>query len=173
MQYDQLARRWVLTQFAVTAAPYTQCIAMSTSSNPTGSWNRYAYSYGTDFNDFPKMGVWPNEYVIAYNMFRNGSTFVGNTVCAFERDKMIAGLAARQICSQTPSASLVPADLVGPSLPPAGSPNYLLSITSNSLQFWRFSFSWAGAGSSTLTGPITVPGAAAFARAYSAGACIP
>ncbi|HSK64976.1 MAG TPA: hypothetical protein VK893_14075, partial [Pyrinomonadaceae bacterium] len=31
VQYDQLADRWVLTQFAVSAQPFTQCVAVSTS----------------------------------------------------------------------------------------------------------------------------------------------
>lgn len=172
VQYDQLAQRWVLTQFAVSATPYTQCVAVSTTSDPTGTWNRYAYSYSTDFNDFPKMGVWPNGYVITYNMFRLGQTFIGSKVCAFERDKMILGQPARQLCAQTSSASLVPADLEGSTLPPANSPNYLLSITSTALQFWRFNFNWAGAGSGTLTGPVTVR-VAAFSRACSGGTCIP
>jgi hypothetical protein len=119
------------------------------------------------------MGVWPNGYVITYNMFRRGRTFSGSRVCAFERDKMIAGQAARQVCAQTPSGSLVPADLEGATLPPANSPNYLLSITSSALQFWRFNFSWTGNGSGTLTGPIAVPGVAAFSRACGGGTCIP
>jgi len=35
------------------------------------------YSYSTDFNDYPKLGVWPDGYYITYNMFRNGATFIG------------------------------------------------------------------------------------------------
>ncbi len=85
VQYDQLADRWVLTQFAVSGQPFTQCVAVSTSPDPTGTYFRYAFSYAKDFNDFPKMGVWPDAYYITYNMFRNGRSFVGNRVCAFER----------------------------------------------------------------------------------------
>ena len=93
VQYDQLADRWILTQFAVSETPYTQCVAVSTGEDPTGTYNRYAYSYGTDFNDYPKMGVWPDGYYITYNMFRRGRTFSGSKVCAFERAKMLAGAA--------------------------------------------------------------------------------
>ena len=64
---------------------------LDVSADPTGTYNRYAYSYGTDFNDYPKMGVWPDGYYITYNMFRRGRTFSGSKVCAFERDKMLAG----------------------------------------------------------------------------------
>lgn len=173
VQYDQLADRWVLTQFAVSAQPFTQCVAVSTSPDPTGTYFRYAFSYGKSFNDYPKMSVWPDAYYISYNMFRNGRSFTGNTVCALERDKMLIGASARQLCANTTSGhSLEPADLEGTTLPPAGSPNLLLSLTSTAVQFWRFSVNWT-AGTGTLTGPTNVPGVTAFSRACGGGACIP
>jgi hypothetical protein len=173
VQYDQLADRWVLTQFAVSGTPYTQCVAVSTTPDPTGTYFRYAYSYDRSFNDYPKMGVWPDAYYISYNMFRSGHTFTGNTVCAFERDKMLIGVSARQACvNTTVSHSLEPADLEGTTLPPAGSPNLLMSMSSTAIQFWRFSVNWA-AGTGTLTGPTNVSGVAAYSRACGGGACIP
>jgi len=175
VQYDQLADRWILTQFAVSATPYTQCVAVSTTGDPTGTYSRYSYSYATDFNDYPKMGVWPDGYYITYNMFRRGRTFVGSKVCAFERDRMLKGLSARQVCAQTSTSygSLLPADLEGTVPPPAGSPNYLLSITSSSLLSWKFSVNWGTTATGTLTGPSTVPSVAAFSRACGGGTCIP
>ena len=173
VQYDQLADRWVLTQFAVSSTPYTQCVAVSTSPDPTGTYFRYAFSYDRSFNDYPKMGVWPDAYYITYNMFRNGRSFTGNTVCAFERDKMLIGATARQACANTTAGhSLEPSDLEGTTLPPAGSPNLLMSITSTAVQFWRMSVNWT-AGTGTLTGPTNVSGVAAFSRACGGGACIP
>ena len=172
VQYDQLADRWVLTQFAVSGQPYTQCVAVSTSPDPTGTYFRYAFSYDRSFNDYPKMGVWPDAYYISYNMFRNGRSFTGNTVCAFERAQMLAGGAARQACVNTTSGhSLEPADLEGTTPPPAGSPNLLMSLTSSAVQFWRFSVNWA-AGTGTLTGPNNVAGVAAFSQACGGGACV-
>lgn len=60
-QYDKAANRWVLTQFSVSNAStygYLQCVAISTTSDATGSYYRYAFSYGTtQFNDYPKLGV--------------------------------------------------------------------------------------------------------------------
>ena len=173
VQYDQLADRWVLTQFAVSATPYTQCVAVSSGPDPTGTYHRYAFSYNRDFNDYPKMGVWPDAYYITYNMFKNGRSFSGNRVCAFERDRMLNGLSARQLCANTTAGhSLEPADLEGSTLPPAGSRNFLLSITSTTLQFWRFGVNWT-AGTGTLTGPTTVSGVAAFSRACGGGTCVP
>jgi hypothetical protein len=173
VQYDQLADRWILTQFAVSAQPYTQCVAVSTSPDPTGTYFRYSYSYSRDFNDYPKMGVWPDAYYISYNMFRNGRSFVGGQVCALERAQMLVGGTARQACVRTTAGhSLEPADLEGSTLPPAGEPNLLMSITSTAVQFWRFSVNW-GTGTGTLTGPINVSGVAAFNRACGGGTCIP
>ncbi|HEV2707817.1 MAG TPA: hypothetical protein VGV59_17995, partial [Pyrinomonadaceae bacterium] len=174
VQYDQLADRWVLTQFAVSSSPFMQCVAVSTTPDPTGTYHRYAYSYGTDFNDYPKMGVWHDGYYITYNMFRRGRTYVGNRVCAFERDKMLLGLAARQICASTSTSfhSLEPADFEGLTPPPPGSPNPLLSISTSALQSWKFAVNWAS-GTGTLTGPTNIAGVAAFSRACSGGVCIP
>lgn len=173
VQYDQLADRWILTQFAVSGTPYTQCVAVSTSPDPTGTYFRYAFSYNKLFNDYPKMGVWPDAYYISYNMFRNGRSFTGNTVCAFERAQMLVGGVARQACVNTTAGhSLEPADLEGTTLPPAGSPNLLMSLTSTAVQFWRFTVNW-GAGTGTLTGPTNVSGVAAFSRACGGGTCIP
>jgi hypothetical protein len=64
-----------------------------------------------------------------------------------------------------------PADLEGTTLPPAGSPNLLMSMTSTSINFWRFAVNWA-AGTGTLTGPTAVSGVAAFSRACGGGVCI-
>ena len=173
VQYDQLADRWILTQFAVSGTPYTQCVAVSTSPDPTGTYFRYSFSYDRSFNDYPKMGVWPDAYYISYNMFRNGRSFTGNTVCAFERAQMLLGLSARQACvNTTAGASMEPADLEGIVPPPVGSPNLLMSLTSSAVQFWRFTVNWV-AGTGTLTGPTNVAGVAAYSRACGGGVCIP
>jgi hypothetical protein len=174
VQYDQFADRWILTQFAVSSTPYLQCVAVSTSPDPTGTYYRYAYSYGTDMNDYPKMGVWSDSYVITYNMFKRARTFSGNQVCAFERAKMLAGTSARQLCVRTSTsyASLEPADIEGTTSPPAGSANPLLSMSSTAIYFWKYAVNWS-AGTATLSGPTAIPGIAAFSRACGGGTCIP
>src|SRR5262249_19031817 len=94
--YDQIADRWIISQFSVKSMPFLQCFAVSTSGDPTGSFVRYAFSFGTAFNDYPKLGVWPDAYYQTYNIF-SGAMFTGR-VCAFDRAKMIAGQAATAIC---------------------------------------------------------------------------
>jgi hypothetical protein len=174
VQYDQVANRWILTQFAVSGTPYTQCVAVSTGSDPTGTYHRYAYSFGNDFNDFPKMGIWNDTYVITYNIFRRGRTFTGNQVCGYERALMLTGGAARQVCAKTSNSnhSLLPADVEGTAAPAAGTATPLLSIGTSSLLSWKFAVSWGSTATGTLTGPSTVAGVS-FSRACSGGTCIP
>jgi len=175
-QYDKAANRWVLTQFSVATTPYLQCVAVSTTSDATGSYNRYAFSYGnTQFPDYPKLGVWPDAYYITYNIFNNGSTFGGAKACAFDRAAMIAGNPATQVCFQlsTSFGGLLPSDLDGATAPPAGSPNFFVNFGSNSLRLWKFHVDFAAPANSTFTGPTTIPVAAFSAACSGGGTCIP
>src|SRR6266852_1662893 len=79
--YDKAANRWVFTQFSVTTTPYLQCVAVSTTSDATGTYNRYSFTEGPNFPDYPKLGVWPDAYYISFNMF-NGNFFAGGRACA-------------------------------------------------------------------------------------------
>ncbi|MCI0645914.1 MAG: hypothetical protein L0346_13645, partial [Chloroflexi bacterium] len=87
--YDQLADRWLLTQFT-SGAPYFNCVALSVSGDPTGSYYRYAFSTGANFPDYPKYGVWPDAYYISTREFLGGS-FVAMGAYALNRDQMLAG----------------------------------------------------------------------------------
>ena len=170
--YDKAANRWVVSQFAVSATPYFQCVAVSATSDATGAYYRYAFSYGSVFPDYPKMGVWPDAYYETFNMFTN--TFQGAKLCAYDRNAMLSGQAATQQCFQlsTSYGGVLPADLDGATAPPAGSPNYMLNFTSNSLNLWKFHVDWANSANTSLSGPINIP-VAAFATACRGGTCIP
>ena len=175
VQYDQLAQRWVLSQFAVSTAPYRQCVAVSTTSDATGSYNRYEFLYGNQVNDYGKLGVWPDAYYITYNMF--ASSFTGTLVCALNRTAMLAGTAATQQCFNlgTSFGSVLPSDVDGPTPPPVGAPNYLLNDGTNALNFWRFHVDWVTPANTTLTGPTSIP-VAAFSHpcpTTTRGACVP
>src|SRR2546425_10285670 len=125
VQYDKQANRWILTQFSVSTTPFLQCVAVSTTSDATGSYNRYAFNYGNQLPDYPKLGVWPDAYYVTYNIFTNGQTVAGPKVCAWDRAAMLAGASATQVCFQLGTAvhSLLPSDLDGTTAPPAGAPN--------------------------------------------------
>ena len=176
-QYDKAANRWILTQFSVTTTPYLQCVAVSTTSDATGTYNRYAYSYGTtQFNDYPKLSVWPDGYYISYNIFNGGTTFAGSKVCALDRASMLIGGKATQLCFQLPTSfggGLLPSDLDGTTAPPAGSPNYFMNFGANSLNLWKFHVDFATPPNSTFSGPTSIPVASFSPACSGGGTCIP
>jgi len=93
--YDQLANRWVVSQFAGVGTPTDECIAVSTTSDATGSYNRYDFHLGSNFFDYPKLAVWPDAYYVAENVFNaSGTSYLGPQPFAFNRSAMLAGTAA-------------------------------------------------------------------------------
>jgi hypothetical protein len=171
--YDKLAQRWVFSQFSVSTTPYLQCIAVSTTSDATGTYNRYSFQY-SNFDDYPKMAVWPDAYYETFNMFAGGTTFVGADACAYNRSAMLAGTAATQVCFQqgTSVGGLLPSDLDGTTAPPAGSPNYMLYFGTNNLNLYKFHVDFTTPSNSTFTGP-TVINVAAFSPLCGGGTCVP
>ncbi len=182
--YDQMANRWLLSQFSDSTAPFFNCIAISTTGDPLGTYYRYAFSAPT-FPDYPKYGVWPDGYYLTTR--ESGGGVLG--IYALEREKMIAGdPAARSVRFTVAEAStgpngLLAADLDGTTLPPDGSPNYLLGTRDNdigaandALLFYKFKVDWANTAASALDGP-TVISTASFDTIFpctpSARACIP
>ncbi len=157
--YDKLADRWVFSQFVVHRGngPFFQCVAVSTTSDATGSFNRYSFSY-SNFDDYPKMGVWPDAYYVTFNMFSSFS-FLGADACAYDRNAMLNGQPATQICFQQGSSvgSLLPSDVDGRTAPPAGSPNFMMTFGANSVDLFKFNVDFATPGNSTFTGPTSIP----------------
>jgi hypothetical protein len=165
-QYDKIARRWVLSQFSVNNG-FSQCVAVSTTPDATGTYHLYEFKY-TSFDDYPKLGVWPDGYYVTFNMFNSQDRFIGSRVCAYDRQKMLQGLAATQQCVQLPSSvfGLMPSDVDGatsaladaqgnangPAAPPAGSPNYVMGLGSDSrsLTLWKFHVDWNTPANSTF-----------------------
>jgi hypothetical protein len=110
VQYDKLADngngRWIITQLGGVRRPFSECIAVSTSSNPLGTYALYSYSFGNNLNDYPKFGIWPttdnSAYLATYNMFANGQTFSGAQLCAYDRKAMLAGQPATASARRSP-----------------------------------------------------------------------
>jgi hypothetical protein len=174
--YDPIADRWVLSQFSVSTTPFLECVAVSQTADPTGAWNRYAFQY-SNFPDYPKMGVWPDAYYETFNMFNAaGTSYLGAQVCAYDRTKMLAGQAVTQQCFSTSTTygGLLPADLDGSRLPPAGAPNFVLALgsTTTTLAYWKFHVDWTTPANTTFTGPSTIT-VASYAEACGGGTCIP
>ncbi|MBI5353885.1 MAG: PPC domain-containing protein [Chloroflexi bacterium] len=186
--YDQLADRWMVSQFAVPggASGYHQCIAISQTGDPTGAWYRYDFLWSnTNMNDYPHFGVWPDGYYMAVHEFANAATWAGQGVAVFERDRMLQGLSARMVkfnlYSTDPNmGGMLPTDLDGPA-PAAGTPNYFVEPDDNAggfpqdqVQVWAFHVDWANTANSTFTRVATLA-TAAFDSNMCNGArtCIP
>src|SRR5216684_8095693 len=60
--YDQLAGRWFVSQLQFNSdfSSNQECIAVSTTSDATGSYVRYQFDFGAQLPDYPKFGVWPD-----------------------------------------------------------------------------------------------------------------
>jgi hypothetical protein len=159
IQYDKLADRWVAAQ-PVFAPPFMYCLAVSTTSDATGSYNRYSFSFpspNTNFPDYPKLGVWPDGYYVTANIFSPHSS--GAMACALDRANILAGNGAAIVCFQEPSnvTSLLPSDLDGKTLPPPGSPNFMVGLAdANHLNFFRFHVDFANPTDSTFIGPTLI-----------------
>ena len=182
VRYDQLAGRWIISQFAVTGAdgssvPYLQCVAVSQTGDPTGAYNRYAFAYSS-FPDYPKLGVWPDAYYTTFNLFNLPNTFLGGLVCAYNRTAMLNGQAASQQCFNvgTTYGGLLPADLDSANSPPTGAPNYVVALgaAANQLELWKFHVDWSTPANSTLA-PYTVTTAAYVlpCSGGTGGTCVP
>jgi hypothetical protein len=172
VRYDRTADRWVFTQFAFTTtngapvAPFSQCFAVSTTADPTGTYYRYEFVVNnTYFNDYPKLGVWPDAYYLSVNYF-NGNNFAGGGALAFNRGSMLSGQPAGMV-SVGPIGALyggmLPSDLDGFLLPPAGSPNYFGAVdtsvapSGSTFQIWKFHVDWTTPTNSTFGTPSHAP----------------
>ncbi len=176
VMYDQLADRWLISQFTA-ATPYNECIAVSTTGDPTGTYNRYAFQLSTtDFEDYPHFGVWPDGYYMSANQFDNGSTYAGPRPYVFDRARMLQGLTATFQTTANAlgntAAGFLPADLDGSASPPAGAPNYFLGFGSP-MPFYQFHVDWATPANTTFTNPTNVANAAFTQLCPSTQNCVP
>ncbi|HEX8101080.1 MAG TPA: IPT/TIG domain-containing protein [Solirubrobacteraceae bacterium] len=158
--YDQLAKRWVLSQFAVgdqATGPFYQCLAVSQTSDATGAYYRYAYKQSdTVFNDYPKLAMWPDAYYMGANEFTDvgaNRESVGEAAYAFDRAKLLAGQDAPLVRFELGADhfGLQPADLDGTTRPPAGTPETFATLDFNGLALWAMKVDWANPAASTIT----------------------
>jgi hypothetical protein len=157
--YDQLANRWIISQFAGASVPTDECIAVSTTSDATGTWHRYGFHLGTDFFDYPHLGVWPDAYYMSMNVFNSsGTAFLGPQPFAFDRAAMLTGTAAIFVTTRAAAVfaptndAMLPADLDGSILPTSGAPEpFLMSGTASTWKLWRYHVDFGAPGNSTFT----------------------
>src|SRR5882762_8777976 len=177
--YDQLANRWVITQFAGAGVPTDECVAVSTTSDATGSYNRYDFHLGSNFFDYPHLSVWPDAYYMSMNVFNAaGTAFLGPQPFAFDRAKMLAGLPATFISTGVTGGasenSYLPSDLDGSILPPAGAPASFVEFPgTGAYRVFHFHVDFTTPANSTFT-LFSSPAAAGFSALCAATrSCVP
>src|SRR5437660_6442908 len=168
--YDQFMDRWLLSQFTTRGPEFFNCIAISTTGDPTGSYYRYAFSTGFNFPDYPKYGNWTDSYVITTREF--GPTIeYGIGVYALEKNKMVNGNPnARSvrffIDGNVPDLlplvgdGLLPADVDGKQKPKTDTAipivgtqddNASYGATFDALNIWDLTVKWRSTPIATLT----------------------
>jgi len=186
--YDQAAQRWIITQFSLPTGNYAELVAVSQTSDPTGSWYRYVFQFGTLMPDYPKFGIWPDGYYMSVNQFLNGASWGGVGVAVFDRVKMLSGDATASmqyinLGSASNPWAMLPSDWDGTNTPLAGEPNYFTyyddwsSASVQYLKIWSFTTDWATPANTTFTQTYALTPAAfngtLCADASGRGKCIP
>jgi subtilisin-like proprotein convertase family protein len=141
VNYDPLADRWLISQFAIrdnggdTGNPFYQCIAVSQTGDPTGSYFAYAFrAPNINFPDYPHWGVWTDGYYLATHEFNEaGTAYVQGGFFAFNRDKMLVGDPTANFIYFSIAASFghLPADIDGYMPPAAGTPEMFFRYTAD------------------------------------------
>lgn len=160
--YDENADRWLFSQFSLPNypnGPFYENVAISQTSDPTGSWYRYQFTF-SDMPDYPKLSVWGNGYFMTIRRFSSGSgQWIGPAAVAMDRTKMLAGdPTAGMVMYALPSSSEGPLTADCDSeFPPAGTPCPVCYLTSNSVKLYEFSIDWSQPNSSSFINTATIP----------------
>ncbi|MEO5560213.1 MAG: hypothetical protein ABIO49_10120, partial [Dokdonella sp.] len=180
--YDQIAKRWLISQFAAATSNITdECVAVSTTSDATGSYNRYGFHLGSSFYDYPHLGMWPDGYYMSMNVFNAaGTAYLGPQPFAFDRAAMLAGTPATFLTIAAPLGAsfgpMLPADLDGSNPPPIGAPNPFVEFPGQAspvYNVYRFHVDFAVPANATFA-LASSPVAAGFTElCTSSRACVP
>jgi hypothetical protein len=164
--HDQLANRWLLSEFVDINVGNYLCVYISQTADPGGAY--FFYRFQTPrFPDYPKYAVWPDAYYVSTN--EGDSSARTPAVYALDRTRMLAGLSATFQRRTAPSLSgfgfqaLTPADLDGSTPPPSGAPGLFMrhrdteihgpgGMSGNDLlEVWAFTVNWTAPASSSFS----------------------
>lgn len=169
--WDPQAQRWLMSQF-VASPPYSQCVAISTSADPFGTYNRYEFPWPL-FGDYPHIAVWTDEsasqnaYLLTTHEFNdaNPRQFQGAALIAMERDKMLAGDPSAAVIRKPgfDAYGLEPVNLTGTLKAPANACSSFVhydQADNDGYLFWDLCLDWATPANSTISSnPSHVAGA--------------
>jgi hypothetical protein len=166
--WDDQAQRWIGSQFAFTSTssgPWLQCIAVSTSSDPLGTYYRYAYEYPA-FNDYGKMGIWRTadgtQDAYLFTMHEFLGSFQGTSYTVAERARMLAGSSRAQFYRVTTGQDnfgALPFHMEGTAPAPAGACPVFVHFNNagTGYRFWDLCVDWNAGSVSFNATPEVVP----------------
>ncbi len=172
--YDQYAERWFILDFAWDASQADgsyYAIAVSQTSDPTGSWWQYAMrADDTLMNDYPKCGVWHDGIYITANMFEFTGGFQHVKLWAVEKPSIYTGTLNVQVLTDDSyeAFSLMPANAKGSTPPASSTACYMFAMdadefgapSTDTLYVWEYDVDWSNPANTTWTGPTYLPTAA-------------
>lgn len=173
--FDELANRWVLTEFS-SQAGRSLCVYVSDTDNleaATVTWYKYTFTMPA-FPDYPKYGVWSDAYYVGAN---ESGTSGQRPLYAMDRAKMLAGQPATFQRVTLPNLAgfgfqmTTPADHDGAnSPPPAGARGIFLrhrddeshnsgsnNPTQDFLELYQLAVDFTTPANTVLTGPVQIP----------------
>jgi hypothetical protein len=142
---------------------YSMCYAVSTSSDPLGTYYRYEFLRPL-FPDYPRPAVWPDGYYVPTS---TGDDVVEKHACVVDRNRMLRGEPATEQCVILAGVNFLNnADLDGRALPPPGAPNIMLAtggtqlnqvMEDDGIYYWKFHVDWDDPSKTRLDGPVKIP----------------
>lgn len=171
--FDELANRWVLTEFS-SQAGRSLCVYVSDTDDLDAAvvtWHRYTFTMPA-FPDYPKYGVWPNAYAVGANESVAGGR---RPLIVFDRANMLTGAPATMQRVTIPNLAgfsfqmTTPADNEGTTPPPANAPVLFMrhrddeshnagsnNPTQDFLEVYNLTVDWATPANTTLVGPQNI-----------------
>lgn len=155
VMYDERADRWFLSEFK--SSGNQLLMAVSTTSDPTGSYYTYAVTSPGGFPDYPKYSIWEDAYVCTANVS-------SSDIFVFNRTNMLTGGAASAQFFTQPNFGTIafqagtPVSLNGTVLPPSGSSAMVMRIrddawsgsSSDALEIWNIDIDWVTPSNSSM-----------------------
>ena len=145
------------------------CYAVSTSSDPLGSYYRYEFLRPL-FPDYPRPAIWPDGYYTPTSTSDNRiseTVFSQKHACVADRAKMLKGEPATEQCLIVENVNFFnTSDLDGKKLPPKGAPNILIAagglqldkkFEDDVINVWQFHVDWKDPSKTAVIGPQKIP----------------
>ena len=141
---------------------YAMCYALSATSDPLGTYFRYAFERPL-FPDYPRPAVWPDGYYVPTS---TGDDVIQKHACVVERARMLKGEPAREQCIVVDGVNFLNnADVEGPAPPPSGAPNIMMAAGGTQLKgvleddaifAWQFHVDWHDLSKTKVSGPARI-----------------